>query len=199
MDIRRAGEQPGTIKTQVPMKGQRLTLKFTIYLLGFIAMLIFTDCNRVVKDYDFEGRLLTKCKTSWPSGNLNGKCVYFHKDGSISDVYMYKKGKLNGISTSYYEEGGVRHVVEYKNDNLWNVIEYYDLQGNKLDFGTLNNGTGELMVYGITGKLRGKGTLKEGLRHGWWYIISNRGIEDSTLFINGYGENENSIANFYFH
>ena len=118
--------------------------------------------------------------------NLNKTKEYktFYSDGSLKGLHETVDEKLNGKSKFYYRNGDVRSVLEYSDDKLWNVLEYYNVLGNKLDFGNFQNGYGKIKVYDIDepNTLRLEGEVEGGYKVGNWYFYNYSGGIDTIRY-----------------
>ncbi|MDW8334164.1 MAG: hypothetical protein RMM53_08125, partial [Bacteroidia bacterium] len=57
-----------------------------------------------------------------------------------------------GIYKEYYSNGKLRSVLEYRWGRLWNILEQYDSNGNRLKKSEFSNGTGVLTIYTPSGE-----------------------------------------------
>jgi antitoxin component YwqK of YwqJK toxin-antitoxin module len=61
----------------------------------------------------------------------------------------------------------------------------FDEDGQPLIMGDLINGNGIVYVYNRDGKIRSYGAYSNGLKNGYWKIVSNAGVADSVEFVDG--------------
>lgn len=125
-------------------------------------------------------------------------CTTYFQTNQISTIANYKNGLLNGVYKSFYKNGQIKVSVEYLNAKIWDILECYDINGNKLNCGTIRNGNGILNEYSSNGNLRHSGEIVNGYKNGYWKNYNNAGLRDSTLYINGYTEGDSFIDNTVF-
>ena len=82
---------------------------------------------------------------------VNG--IFFHPNGNKEGRGSLVNGKRQGIWTWYHPNGNLFTERIWENGKLINILSCFDEQGNKLDTGTLKNGTGAMKVYNSEGKL----------------------------------------------
>ena len=140
---------------------------------------------------------MTEYRTKLFSNSKQGLCNTFDLNGSLILQENYIDGNLEGELKEYYNNGKIKIIVSYKNDRPWNIIDYKDNNGNKLDFGTFKNGNGIIKLYSDDGLLRRSGELKSGLKEGFWLLYSNRGLYDSILYKHGIKEGESFVDNVF--
>ncbi len=88
-------------------------------------------------------------------------------DGTPYYDSWHRNQEPHGLTTFYFNSGKIQYTVEYKNGHVFAVLNSYDQNGNKIDGGSLKNGTGDLKVYHpVTGSLIYKTEYKNGLKHG---------------------------------
>lgn len=114
----------------------------------------------------------------------NGKCKYFSWDGKLVRVIDFKDDKLEGQYKKYYKNGKLAYEIECKNNLPFTAICANDINGNKLDIGSLINGTGTLMCYLDSGKLKSKAEFKDQWVFGSFinYYESGKVLEEGKIF-----------------
>ena len=85
-------------------------------------------CHGVMIHYDKDENILSK--ETFVDGNLEGKYVYYHEDGTKASEGYMKDGKDDLVKTVYYE-GKVQFIETYKDGKLDGLCEYYTLDGQK--------------------------------------------------------------------
>lgn len=105
-------------------------------------------------EYDINGYKLIDRYCNVTTGDCNlYKRYSYYPNGKPLSVLTYYKHKLNGNSYFYHNDGSLKNCIEYKNDRLWNILAYYDLNGNILDQGNFCDGDGIVNVYATNGKI----------------------------------------------
>lgn len=171
------------------------TLSNLFYVLALFYFL--TSCTYSKKDY-FEGVLLEDCKIIWFTNINHGKCTIYYQNRTINGIISYRFNKLHGQALVFFENGNLRHRIEFKNDRLWNIFEYYDIDGNVLDYGDFVDGNGFLKIYSNYGELRSSGNVVDGLQHGKWNLYSNRGLTATTNYNHGKRSGNDFVNNVFF-
>lgn len=113
--------------------------------------------------YDIHGTLLTEsyCDT------LTGRCdvrkqYHYYPNGQYLAILQYDKRWLEGQSNFYYNSGTLKYTLEYHNNRIWNILAYYDQQGQALFPGDFSNGSGTMYVYAANGILLKKKIYRNG-------------------------------------
>ena len=164
---------------------KRRKLKIDILTLLSILLIATFFFKTTEKELDpMSGKLAMECEKRF--FGIIETCTTYSNNGKVSIIERYRMKKLDGDLVSYYENGQLEFIIEYKNNKIWNIKEYYDIDGNKLNFGTLKNGEGELLIYSSQGNLRSRGRVMAGYKHGIWYEYNDAGLLDSVLYSRGY-------------
>lgn len=111
-----------------------------------------------------DGQKVGEWKYYHPNGNLwqvghfeEGKqdkeWKFFHKNGNRQGIGTLDKGKRQEKWIWYHENGQLYTVRTWKNGKLCEVISTFDGAGNKLDKGTIEDGSGTVKFYDIDGNL----------------------------------------------
>ena len=79
----------------------------------------------------------------------NGEYITYHTKGTISGKGHYNNGKLNGLAKKFFENQQLHRAIEYKDGMVFNVKEFYDVNGKEIDCGSLKDGNGTLKVYDL--------------------------------------------------
>ena len=91
-----------------------------------------------VRDYfisgelQWEGQLIYVDKYDNKNDIMEGKCVWYYKNGNKMDDITYKDGELNGDFTEYYENGEVKAKGVYLNGELWGQYRSFSEEGNEI-------------------------------------------------------------------
>ncbi|MBM3191674.1 MAG: hypothetical protein FJZ63_03330 [Chlamydiae bacterium] len=147
--------------------------------------------------YDEKGRLMAKF--SYDKGELSGKALYYHSNGTLCKMTPYVKNVIHGDEIFYDEQEekigkfsyshGVRHgrslyqgskecpkfVEEYTDGKLWSAV-YYNFQGRVMS--KVAQGEGLQTLYD-KGKLAFQYAIKEGKREGKVYVYSSSEMLES--------------------
>ncbi len=102
-------------------------------------------------------------------------------DSTVQNIIRYL-GAEEYTNESYYKNGQLRARTLYTGESLMEIYCVYDTLGNKLDFGDLKNGTGNVKVFGFEGELTCKGNYINGFREGWWKEYDFRGDFTDSIF-----------------
>jgi len=91
-----------------------------------------------VRDYfisgelQWEGQLTYVDKYNTQNDIMDGKCVWYYKNGNKMAESTYKDGELNGGFADYYENGEVKAKGIYLNGELWGQYIRYSEEGNEI-------------------------------------------------------------------
>ncbi len=78
----------------------------------------------------------------------------YHPNGNIGIVKNVSNGLLDGEFQEFYANGQIKLRFSFSNGKLWNILEMNDINGVKLDGGTLKNGNGTIIIYDQNGNLK---------------------------------------------
>ena len=84
----------------------------------------------------------------------DGPSVQYYKNGKISFEGNISNGYWDGVWKGYYSNGKPRVENVWDKGKLMNVNYYYAPDGKKLDKGTLKDGNGTRITYGLDGKYK---------------------------------------------
>ena len=79
-----------------------------------------------------------------------GQFRRFYENGSILRIQSIEDYALNGEVKMFHSNGQVLQHLIYKNDQPYTLIETYDEIGNPIEAGTLEAGTGKLILFDIS-------------------------------------------------
>jgi antitoxin component YwqK of YwqJK toxin-antitoxin module len=146
------------------------------------------DGTGTLKVYDDSCRLITA--DEYVKGKLNGKHLSYYTNGKVhyesnyvndtlsgSDKIYSKEGVLSkegnvknfnwdGLVTDYYSNGKKKYDLIYKDGLIWNVTFAADTNGNKIDYGTLKDGSGTYKLISDSGFVLGIGEYSNGMLNG---------------------------------
>ncbi len=102
---------------------------------------------------------------NFTESELNGPSYDYDK---VKEVYFVldKKDIKVGDYKKYFPNGSLSHFYIYNNGLPWEVIEVYDVYGDRKDGGTLQNGTGTINTYDKYGNKESTTTYVRGFRSG---------------------------------
>ncbi len=107
--------------------------------------------DKSFKQYFPDGTLRVKGQLKYEK--KQGPWEEYYPNGSLGTLKNYSSGKLNGIAKVLYPNGIVKERINYVNGSIGNVLEMNDINGKKLDPGSLKNGNGTLIIYHDNGTL----------------------------------------------
>ncbi|MUP45604.1 redoxin domain-containing protein [Gramella sp. BOM4] len=90
-----------------------------------------------------------------------GKFTYYEKIGSKTKETVYRNNELVS-EKNWYTGEKLKNEFEYKNGMIYNILYTYDLSGNKVDHGSIKNGTGSVILYNDFGDRATKYHLENG-------------------------------------
>lgn len=153
-------------------KKKKTVLALIIILLLSIIFISFYKFKK--RTYYITGELQECFEIKTPFSNIkDGVYKLYDPSGLLIVEENYKNGILDGKSSYFYSNGKIKGSVIFKGNKLIQVIEYYDNNGNKLDFGKLINGNGYLKLYRDNGEIEEEGPMKDGFRNGEWKYYTN--------------------------
>lgn len=160
-----------------------------------IVLALLSTCRQTVREYYLEnGAIADKYEVIPFTKIRDGYYQTYNPDGTLVFDGNYKRDKLHKKCTSYYDNGQLEYTVIYDEGRLVTVLNYFDINGNKLDFGKVVNGNGYIKKYNKTGKLREEGEIKNGLREGKWKTYSNAGFFEYVQYKNGIREGNTFVS-----
>ena len=66
------------------------------------------------------------------TGQLNGKCLQYFEDGTLSAVVNYKDGLKDGLWRIWHPNGELAYKLHYKNGERTGTWKGYDQKGDLL-------------------------------------------------------------------
>ena len=149
----------------------------------------------------------TKYKIDYVKGKINGKWMYWKKDGELLDSGELIDG--TGIIKHYFDNYNLKNEANYKNDKFNGIAAEYTENGNLKKKESFIDGikNGDFIEYFENGQLKEKSFFKNGNLDGKKIIYFENGkIKEKTDFSDGmkngwqfnYDENGKLKYNFYF-
>ncbi len=126
----------------------------------------YDEQKNLVKDISYNASDGSKSyKGYYPTGQVyeEGRLVadkqegvwkQYYEDGTLGVIKNFTAGAMNGEFQQFYPSGQIKMTLTFQNGLLWNMIEMKDVNGNKLDGGSLKNGTGTFISYDDNGTLQ---------------------------------------------
>ena len=103
-------------------------------------------------------------------GRKQGSYVGFYTTGDTAFVIDYTNDSIDGYVWSCYKNGSKRYLARYSMNRIMEMIEFYDLNGNRLETGNMYNGNGTLRVYDQKGSIALEGMIVNGFMEGPWKV-----------------------------
>lgn len=150
---------------------------------------------------------------NYKNGLQNGLYEYFSEKGTKLISKEYSNEILNGNYLIYDVTGEIKTNIEYKKGIPFNILALKDRSGNKLDPGSLKDGTGTLNYYdkddlltmmetykngvrdGLTekyyassGKICERGTYTNGIKNSDWEYLKSDGSKEKTIVDDSFGD-----------
>ena len=149
-------------------------------------------------EYSDNGK--TKSIVYYKNDKINGqnikyntkKVFFIFNKTYTSSIKNYKDDELEGDCKFYNTKGKLKKEVIFKNDIPYTSVSAYDNKGNKLDQGTLVNGTGIFKEYYSDGKLQNILTFKNSACYGEFNVYNEEGKLEQTGIIYNYNDTINS-------
>lgn len=113
-------------------------------------------------------------KSNFSNNKMEGVSSVYN-EGRLHQTFELKNNQLWGTMREYYPNGQMSVELEYYKDRLWNINNVYDSVGNKLDFGKMRNGYGNVKVFDGSGTIIRQGEYSNGYKFGVWNEYSNTG------------------------
>ncbi|QXP59449.1 toxin-antitoxin system YwqK family antitoxin [Olleya sp. HaHaR_3_96] len=112
--------------------------------------------------YNQDGQLIAS--VFYKDNKMNGAYTSFHKNGNIELILNYEDGTTTGTSKSYFINKQLHRVLQYKKNTIFNVDEFYNIEGTPVKYGSLKDGNGTLDIYDLqTGKISKTYTYENGI------------------------------------
>lgn len=158
---------------------------------------LFGYLNGVATTYTIEGNLLSKYH--YRRGKAHGRAEMYCESGAqLFSKAHFVNDQIDGIYEEYFcENGQLRAKVLYDLGKLVEVSEIFDRKGDSLFSGDHSDGNGTVLKYDEYGNLSNRFTIKNGLVDGYFVSITNTGYKDSTLYVNGYNEEQDYHFSLY--
>jgi antitoxin component YwqK of YwqJK toxin-antitoxin module len=129
-----------------------------MYDEGKIASTTFYDRNGDLKKTGYhevfnENKSLISASNYNQEGQLHGWHRTYYPNGKIEKEIYYEEGLPHGEARLFFTSGQLQQQLQYKGGKIWKVISCFSRTGKPLEAGSLNNGTGTLLIYSDNGKL----------------------------------------------
>jgi len=163
-----------------------------------LAGLFFSSCHttRCTREYFETGHpSLIVCYNK--AHQRDGTYLEYYENGHPLYEGTYVADSLNGNLTRYHQNGILYYKFEYRMNKLWNVLGMQDTTGAALNSGDLKNGNGQLRFYDDLGVLDSYGMYENGLKEGYWKLVSNAGAQDSVLYVHGHRNGNGRLEIIY--
>ena len=173
--------------------------------LFFLAIILFTSCQQVEKNYYSNGILESEIR--YKKGKPDGVAVWYYQSGKKSMEITYKDGLKEGIMLRFSRSGAKESVENYKNDSLHGISLGYNENGILISETLYENGkkNGEVKQYHTDGSLFLAGFYKNDLYDGRWTYFDTEGFTvgegnfvEGTGTLIGYNENEHITRKIYY-
>lgn len=164
-----------------------------------LILLFFTSCHNRKYPYidvyfDQNGDTSSITINEFLGKGLYKSIIYNYKNGTKlkqEETRYFKNAMPHGKSKYYHANGKLKSVVIYNHGKIWEIEEYLDSKGNKLDYGRLNKGEGYLREFRRDSDLlEEEGKVINGYKEGFWprYDGSGKRVIDSTFYDKGKSE-----------
>lgn len=100
---------------------------------------LFDDISQV---WDDQGRLLAKIP--YQNGELEGKALYFHPNGTVEKELLYHQNELDGESLEFFADGGMKAKTFYQKGQLIEG-EFFSPKGQSVS--SIKQGSGFQSIY----------------------------------------------------
>ncbi len=145
-------------------------MKISLLYLGFLFAIIFllNSCKKTEKEYWDNGQI--KSSIEYKDGEKHGKAIYYFKNGSKQNEFIYESGILEGVSLQWNYNGVLLSSIEFSNDMMNGEAIYYDDEGKKLEILHYKNDIieGKYLRFYPNGEKKIEGFYKEGSFDGEW-------------------------------
>lgn len=173
----------------------RLSLNvLTGFLMFFLALSScenFQNPTSVDTEYYINRKGDTMTKTIYLENGIYRTTNYslINDEKRVSKIsHHYKDVTPHGKSIFYHSNEKLKSIVEFRNGKIWDVQDYRDSSGNKLDYGRIKNGNGYLKkYYKDISVLEEEGRVIEGFKQDYWiqYCGDGKKVCDSILYEKG--------------
>lgn len=187
-----------------------LDLDFTLFpqMKGFYSSIYPSVKQGVFTWYTIDETTMTRNETTkirsatYLDNILNGPSETYFDDGTLALRQNYKNGELDGLSEEYHSNGNLFIKKSYQAGKLMNIIEHKDYKGTNLNYSSLKDGNGQLLIYDEKGmNVESKQEYKNGVLDGSVQVLFLNGRKEK--YSNNYTEGkytgtdlENSLGDF---
>lgn len=102
---------------------------------------------------------------NYMAGNKCGVWKNYQVNSALESEYFYNEGDLNGWGFEYFSNGKIDKKFRYK-EGILTEIQHCDTNGFVLDSIKIPNGSGRVMLKGVSGKKYYDGGFLNGFNHG---------------------------------
>lgn len=166
---------------------------FSRYYCFILILLSFTSChngNYPVTDvfYNQKGDTSSITVDEFLGDGLYKSTIYEYETGNKlkkEEVQHLLNGIPHDTSMFYHSNGKLKSIIIFNKGKIWEVEEYFDSKGNRLDFGRISKGEGYLKeFYSDIDILKEEGKIVDGYKEGYWiqYCGDGKRICDSTFY-----------------
>ena len=125
------------------------------------------------KYFDEKGNL--ESEGQYKNGLKTGQWIYYYSSGKLKSIGSFEADLKSGLWGHFYENEQLIQDENWKHGGLYDISDYFSLQGEVWPKGTLTNGTGTRLVYYVNGELQHEELYKNGLPHGKWKSYHDNG------------------------
>jgi TonB family protein len=176
--------------------------KWTYYYNNKLSSEIFYNNGETdsINGYHKNGQLTYEVRYN---PDKTGYCKSFYSNGKIKELIHLKNKVIHGVYTFYFENGQLHHETEYNEGKKISILRTFDLNGNAINGGTLNQGNGTYITFHISEKMDSSKlntfvikNYKNGLLNGdCKYFQKNGNVITEGIFEEGYRVGEWKIFN----
>lgn len=189
------------------------------YYDSFVVKQIKSGEKLLLSHYQYNGDTIdieyTKNGDTVSYKNIHGNYGFYKifsndsidKKWKIDRIFHYNDGMIDGSYQKYYNNGQLAYEIIFKQGLLYTAVGCYTKDGQKIDIGNLNKGSGTLNFYYSDGKLKSSFNYENSICNGRISRFFNNGdceiegnmynVIPSKLEFSVYSDEGNDI-NFYY-
>lgn len=88
-----------------------------------------------------------KESVDYKKGKLEGKGFFYYENGNIEHEVLYEDDKITGEYKTYFPSGELHRVSIYQNGKIASIQKTLDRNGNELESGSIEDGSGTILNY----------------------------------------------------